>query len=129
MGSPGAGGGGIDYGFTAISIPEENQAYEIIDKDYNFIAPRSAIFYDYSSKVVYIGEGNKIPHFSQPDGSSNNGMIAYRDLTKDIYGVILEEDFTSYKITKLNEQDNTLEFETIKYTIPEGCSSGIIGDY
>ena len=127
MGSPGAGGGGIDYGYAMISLPSGNQSYEIIDNKNdgrysNFIATRSSLFYDTYSKVVYVDEGENSPHFSQP-GPENNGKIVYGDLISDTHKTLLEEEYTSYKIIKVFESLSVLEFEATKYTIPSGCSA------
>jgi hypothetical protein len=126
MGSPGAGGGGVDYGFALVYIPDgESNKLLIESKDnYNYIGPQSAIFYDYSSKIVYVGESKNSPQFSS-GGPSNNGKIVCVDLIKNESTILLEENYTSYRIIKLDEKNDILEIEATKYTIPEGCDPEI----
>ncbi len=121
MGSPGAGGGETDYGYALVSIPGQESESEMIDKNYDSIGTPSAIFYDYSSKVIYVENGGKIPEFSKP-GPSNDGQIVSINLISETKEVVLAEDYTSYRIKNIDESGNIMNFEATRYTIPSGCS-------
>jgi hypothetical protein len=147
MGSPGAGGGSVDYGYAMIPITPAPEINWVI-KDFWFIATHSAHFYDSFSKVVYVDEGEKIPHYSVP-GPSNDGAIVFRNLemesNKDFYstaftgykrpgfktpndvmaggaGKILEEENTSYEIIGLDENNGILSFKATVYIFSDDCS-------
>lgn len=146
MGDPGAGGGDVNYGYAMIPIKPAPGPNWVI-KDFFFIATRSAHFYDSFSKVVYVDEGEKTPHYSMP-GPSNNGSIVFRNLNmesnKDFYATaytgykrsgfktpndvmaggaekILEEGNTSYKIIGLDENNKILRVKATVYSFSDNC--------
>jgi len=120
MGSPGAGGGDVDYGYAAIPVKQApNNDYVI--SDFPQIATRSAIFYDSFGKVVYVDEGNNTPHYSMP-GPSNDGAIVFQNLVGNVpLQKILEETDTSYSLIRLDEKKGILSVNVTKYQFSTKC--------
>ena len=123
MGDPGAGGGNVDYGFAIIPLKPIAQKDRYDEKDFPYIATRSAHFYDSFGKVVYVTEGDNTPHHSIP-GPSNNAQIAFRDLTTGQTKTLLEEQDTSYEIEKIDEKSGILVMQTTKYKFSSACPRG-----
>ncbi|MDD4409568.1 MAG: hypothetical protein PHW52_02830 [Candidatus Pacebacteria bacterium] len=117
MGSPGAGGSEIDYGFGIADI-SNGRADFIISVEQ--IATYGAIFFDGYSKVVYVDEGKNTPVFMKP-GPINNGKIVSGDLINGTEKVVLSESYTSYDMD--NVKGNVLAFKATKYVVPKDCSA------
>lgn len=111
MGRPGAGGGSVDLGYDVLSF--EN-------KQLSWIAGAGAYFYDSFGKIVYVTEGNKTPHYSNP-GPSNNAVIYFKNLEQGEERIFFEEQDTSYEITRLDEKLGRLYFKETKYFFSEQC--------
>lgn len=120
MGSPGAGGGDVDYGFAIINMPSQESEEIIPINDSNFIATNSAIFYNNYDNVVYLEESEKSPQFSKP-GPINSGKVISRNLINNIEKIILEEPYSSYDIKTID--NNILSYEETHYSIPKNCEA------
>jgi hypothetical protein len=123
MGSPGAGGGAIDYGYALLPISAVNKHAVINTYILRKIATRNAVFYDNFSRVIYIGEGGKTAKCDKP-GPSNNAVIFYRNLSHPTKKKVLtEEPNTTYSNLRINEANKTVSFIATTYTNlpPNSC--------
>ncbi|HLW55308.1 MAG TPA: lysozyme inhibitor LprI family protein [Candidatus Angelobacter sp.] len=111
MGSPGAGGGAVNYGYEAMTRQGGRKP----------LAPSGAMFYDEFGKVVYTRSSDKLPAYSQPGPESNDGILAVKDLGTLAERTLLEEADTSYQILKVNEKNHALSLRATRHEFGPGC--------
>ncbi len=117
MGSPGAGGGTIDLGYAIIPRSTVNGT----SKDKEPLAPRSALFYDSFGKMVYLDRSTKLPQYSQPGPTSNDGRIIRRDLVTLNTHPLLEEADTTYQLVDIDEKRSTLHIKATRHQFSTAC--------
>ncbi len=117
MGSPGAGGGSVDYGYDWIPASTTNGT----NKDLVYLAPRATFFYDAYGKMVYLMSSPDLPMYSQPGPSSNDGEIMSEDLATMQRRTALMEPDTTYKLISLDEPGHTATIEKTHHTFTASC--------
>lgn len=114
MGSPGAGGGLVNYG------------YEIMPRDqgtsnHTALAPVGAVFYDEFGKAVYTEDSKKLPTYTQPGPRSNDGLIVVKNLSTLKVSSVLEEPDTTFEILKADEKNHKLIIRATKHAFSASC--------
>jgi uncharacterized protein YecT (DUF1311 family) len=114
MGSPGAGGGLVNYG------------YEIMPRDggttqRNALAPNGAAFYSDFGMVAYTKDSKKLPVFTQPGPQSNDGLLVVKDLATMKERPVLEESDTTFTILRADEKNHTLTIRATQHAFSASC--------
>lgn len=117
MGSPGAGGGAVDYGYELLPP-------DVGTKGKMAVAPQGAVFYDHFGKVVYTEDSDKLPRFSQPGPRSNDGLIMVKNLATLQASRVLEQPDTTFEIVKADEKNHILDIRATKHVFSAGCPRG-----
>lgn len=121
MGSPGAGGGMVDYGYALIPMQIVKDPNQLITT-FRLVAARHAYFYDTYSKVVfekgYSCDLGAWPYQATHPVSKKVGVgmdaLFYQDLigTSDPRVLISKKD-TAYKLGSIDEGKNVLHYQAI----------------
>lgn len=119
MGSPGAGGGSIHYGYAEIPFKLNEQPNTPIT-DFPIIATSLAHFYDSFGTVIYIEEGENTPVTPKP-GPGNNSVLMWRNLVTGEKRILSNEKDTSYEILELDEKKGIINFKAIQYQFSDTC--------
>ena len=127
MGSPGAGGGMVDYGYATMAVAEATN--DTTSPEITKIANRDAFFYDDYKKVVYLGNSDKMPDHMQPGPKHNSGALYFRDLVSDNSLIILEEENTTYELMSIDTVNNTVRLKAFKYEYSDNCPKDENGYY
>lgn len=114
MGSPGAGGGMVDYGYEILPL-------DLGTKGKMAVAPNGAVFYDHFGRVVYTEDSDKLPAFSQPGPRSNDGLLVVKDLATLQVSRVLEQPNTTFEIVKADEQNHTLAIRATTHVFSANC--------
>lgn len=118
MGSPGAGGSSVDYGYAQIPVRAGDIQHPEITP--TFVATRYAFFYKDNSMVLYTDEGKNTPSTIQP-GPSNHAALISRDIQTGIKTTLLKEKNTSYQILHIDEQQKEARIEKTSYIFGNTC--------
>src|SRR5215472_13183403 len=114
MGSPGAGGGMVNYG------------YEIMPRDggtsqRSALAPNGAVFYSDFGMVAYTKDSKKLPAFTQPGPESNDGLLVVKDLATMTERPVLEEPDTTFTILRADEKNRVLTIRATQHAFSSSC--------
>jgi len=114
MGSPGAGGGLVNYGYE--TMPRDGGTGER-----TALAPNGAVFYSDFGTAVYTKDSSKLPAFTQPGPPSNNGLLVAKDLATLKERPVLEEPDTTFEILRADERNHTLTIRATQHVFSASC--------
>ncbi|RRS30281.1 MAG: hypothetical protein P794_07670 [Epsilonproteobacteria bacterium (ex Lamellibrachia satsuma)] len=119
MGSPGAGGGSISYGYDLIS------GDPLMKEPRQYLSPASSRFYNNFAKVVYTENSDNLPSYTQPGPMSNNGRLVVKDLKLLKPILIMEEADTSYRILEIDEKNRTMTVRATHHSFSSKCPRAV----
>lgn len=119
MGSPGAGGSQIDFGYSTINATPYDHLLE--SAALPRLASKYAIFYDEWSKVISLEEGKNAPDWSQPGRSPNQAKIVYRNLLTGEMKTVAAEAETTYEFADFDAAGKKLEVQSQKHAYGSDC--------
>jgi hypothetical protein len=119
MGSPGAGGGLVDFGYSAINMSPYDHVLET--SALPRLASKYAIFYDDWSKVISLEEGANAPDWAQPGRSPNQATVIYRNLMTGEKKTVAAEPETTYEFVDFDEAGKTLTIQSQKHVFGSEC--------
>jgi hypothetical protein len=119
MGSPGAGGGAVDLGYSKILLTAKAETFA--GETLPHLASAAAVFYDSYGKVVSLEESNRTFDWSQPGRNPNQGAVIYRDLVSGEAKTLADGADTSYEIRGFDEQERVLSLQLIRYSFDAEC--------
>lgn len=120
MMNPGAGGGSVDYGYAKVStIPTKSEGRIFIPKEFDFVATRSAHFYDSYGQVAYVDESRNSPACAAP-GPTNDGALVVKNIVTS-QKKVTEAKNTVYEITGFDEGTSTLTYTATTFTPVNGA--------
>jgi len=114
MGSPGAGGGQVNYGYE--TMPRDGGSSQR-----NTLAPNGAVFYSDFGMVAYTKDSKKLPAFTQPGPQSNDGLLVVKDLATMKERPVLEELDTTFTILRADEKNHTLTIRATQHAFSASC--------
>jgi uncharacterized protein len=114
MGSPGAGGGLVNYGYE--TMPRDGGTSQRSE-----LAPNGAVFYSDFGMAVYTKDSSKLPAFTQPGPPSNNGLLVAKDLATLKERPVLEEPDTTFEILRADERNHTLTIRATQHVFSASC--------
>ncbi len=119
MGSPGAGGGAVNLGYSFISaVPG---IYATSSKQLPRLASAEAIFYDRYGKMISLEEGNQTPDWSQPGRNPNQGMLLAQDLLTGKKTVLAAAPDTYYEIAGFDESRRSMRIQAVYNAYTATC--------
>ena len=118
MGSAGAGGGNINYGYDILI---HNNKQQLSTSTQHYLAPDNAYFYAHNTHVAYLENSPLLPNYPQPGGGSNNGKLVIKNINTDEVLMTKEHTDTSYAIKKINSADNTMIITVTQHSFGKEC--------
>jgi len=119
MGSPGAGGSSISYGYDIIS------GDPLMKEPRQYLSPASSHFYNNFQKVVYTENSDNLPSYTQPGPMSNSGRLVVKDLRLLKPILIMEETDISYTILEIDEKNQTMTVQATHHSFSSKCPRAI----
>lgn len=114
MGSPGAGGGQVNYGYEI--IPRDGGTSER-----SALAPNGAVFYSDFGMVAYTKDSKKLSTFTQPGPQSNDGLLVVKDLATMRERPVLEEADTTFSVLRADEKNHVLTIRATQHAFSASC--------
>jgi len=127
MGSPGAGGGMVHYGYAMMPVTPATSV--TTSPEITVIAPHGAVFYDDYGKVVYLDNSDNMPQYPQPGPRHNSGALFFRDLINSEETVLLEEENTTYELEAVDTLRQMIALTAIEYEFNDTCPKDENGYY